>query len=365
MNYTCKVKHVFPGGNTTKGFFSYFDQILPQDEANHIFSIKGGPGVGKSSLMKKIGKKMTELDFFVEYHHCSSDPNSLDALVIPELKVALMDGTSPHIVDPYNPGAVDEIINLGEYWQEQEIRKHKKEIMATNAEIKQKFAKAYQYLKAAKEIYDTYEITEKKALNQIEYYQVKTNFINEIFTKVKHANKLGKKRHLFSFGLTPIGITQFRDTIICNYEKRYVLNELIGINSEEIMNEVVQMAINKGLYVECYHSPIKVEKIEDILLPEINISISVNNHYNKCEFDYLKAIDLTQLVKNNYYQTIKTELNEDQDLFEVLLYKGLNYISKAKKLHDALEAFYVPYMNFNKIDQYLEVLIAKILSYKE
>src|SRR5690554_4674737 len=113
MDNNCKIKHMFPGGNTTVGFYSYFDQILPYENANHIYSLKGGPSVGKSSIMKKIGKKMTELGYSLEYHHCSSDPNSLDAIVIPKLKVAFLDGTSPHIVDPKYPGVIDEIVNLG------------------------------------------------------------------------------------------------------------------------------------------------------------------------------------------------------------------------------------------------------------
>ena len=40
------IKHVFPGGNTTKGFYSYYDYILGQEEATRIICIKGGPGVG-------------------------------------------------------------------------------------------------------------------------------------------------------------------------------------------------------------------------------------------------------------------------------------------------------------------------------
>jgi len=41
-------------------FFSYYDYILGQEEANRIICIKGGPGVGKSTFMKKIGKEMVE-----------------------------------------------------------------------------------------------------------------------------------------------------------------------------------------------------------------------------------------------------------------------------------------------------------------
>ncbi len=92
-----KAKRVFPGGNTSKGFFSYYDYLIEKD-ANRIFVIKGGPGVGKSSMMKKIGKEMIDRGYDVEFHHCSSDNNSIDGIVIPKLKVAMVDGTAPHLI---------------------------------------------------------------------------------------------------------------------------------------------------------------------------------------------------------------------------------------------------------------------------
>ena len=65
-------KHYFLGGNTSKGFYSLYRSILSQDEARRIICIKGGPGTGKSSLMKKVGNLFFEKGYNVEYHHCSS-----------------------------------------------------------------------------------------------------------------------------------------------------------------------------------------------------------------------------------------------------------------------------------------------------
>jgi len=365
MKNICKVKHVFPGGNTTLGFYSFYDQILSQEEANHIYCLKGGPGVGKSSFMKKIGKRMTELNYFVEYHHCSSDPNSLDALVIPSLKIALIDGTSPHIMDPKNPGAVDEILNLGQFWNEDAIKQNKQDVLRTNSEIKRLFEKAYYYLKAAKKVYEVYELTEEKAFSVNEYNMVKGKFISEVFDQIPVNQKVGKARHLFGYALTPIGITQYRDTIICNYETRYLIKESVGASSEELMNEIVKESIKKGLYVECYHSPIKVEKIEDILIPELSISISADNPYNHSDFEYDKEVDLLKLLDKNILNLHQDEINEDKELFEVLLYKALYFINKAKATHDKLEEFYVPHMSFKEVDQLMETIIEKILRYKK
>ncbi len=91
-----RLKKVFPGGNTGQGFYSFYDYIIDQD-ATRIFVIKGGPGVGKSTFMRKIGEEMLERGYDVEFHCCSSDNGSLDGVVIPAIRVALLDGTAPHI----------------------------------------------------------------------------------------------------------------------------------------------------------------------------------------------------------------------------------------------------------------------------
>lgn len=91
---------LFPGGNTSKGFYSFYRYILGQEDARRIICIKGGPGTGKSSLMKKIATHFNEKGYDIEFHHCSSDNNSLDGIVIKGLNVAMLDGTAPHVVVP-------------------------------------------------------------------------------------------------------------------------------------------------------------------------------------------------------------------------------------------------------------------------
>jgi GTPase SAR1 family protein len=96
MSEMGEIRKVFPGGNTSCGFYSFYEFILPQEEAAKIFVIKGGPGVGKSTFMKRIGDEMIKRGYDIEYHQCSSDNDSLDGVVIPALRVALIDGTAPH-----------------------------------------------------------------------------------------------------------------------------------------------------------------------------------------------------------------------------------------------------------------------------
>ena len=104
----------FLASNSGKGFYSLFDQLHTPGDGWVLYIIKGGPGTGKSSMMKKIAETAENKGYFYEKIYCSSDPESLDGIIIPELKVSVADGTSPHIIEPKYPGVTEKIINLGD-----------------------------------------------------------------------------------------------------------------------------------------------------------------------------------------------------------------------------------------------------------
>src|SRR5690606_23422800 len=135
-----KELHYFAGGNTAKGFVHFFDSNF--QDLQRLFILKGGPGTGKSSMIKSIGQEWLDSCYFVEWIHCSSDPDSLDAMILPELKVGIVDGTNPHVIEPKYPGVVDDYVNLGTAWDRSRLLTQKDEIIALSNQIKEGFQKA-------------------------------------------------------------------------------------------------------------------------------------------------------------------------------------------------------------------------------
>ena len=85
----------FLGANAPTGFYSLYDHLLPPEQARAIYILKGGPGCGKSTLMRKVAAWAQEAGLETEYILCSGDPDSLDALILPGRAVAIVDGTAP------------------------------------------------------------------------------------------------------------------------------------------------------------------------------------------------------------------------------------------------------------------------------
>ena len=76
--------------NSYGGFVSHYRDCFAQERR---YIIKGGPGCGKSTLMRRIAHEAEQRGLEVEYYDCSSDPDSLDGIVLPSLGIAMFDGT--------------------------------------------------------------------------------------------------------------------------------------------------------------------------------------------------------------------------------------------------------------------------------
>ena len=139
--------HFFPGSNTADGFVGYFEHL--RRRAQRAVILKGGPGVGKSTLMAAVGARFEGRGEPVAYFHCSGDPDSLDAVFAPEAGYLVLDGTAPHVIDPRLPGARDGILNLGVCLNEKQLEKEADAIEALTGEIAACYAQAYRYLAAA------------------------------------------------------------------------------------------------------------------------------------------------------------------------------------------------------------------------
>ncbi|QUI21918.1 ATPase [Vallitalea pronyensis] len=366
MEKSCKVRHYFPGGNTTRGFFSYYDYILPQEEATRIICLKGGPGVGKSTYMKRLGTAMEEKGFEVEYMHCSSDPHSLDGVVFPQIKVALIDGTAPHVVDPKNPGAVDEIIHLGDYWNEEGIRKNRKQILLVNKVVGKLFARAYRYLKAAKPVYDDMATIHDEALDHSGVYIEAEKVINKHLKKHKASNKPGYVRKLFASAITPKGLVNYLETVIGGNETIYRVIGEPGTQTSKLLELVKESAISKGFDVEAFYCPIDpANKLEHLVIKKLGVAFITTNDFHNIDVVDAECIDMNKYLNYAIIDQYFDVLQYDFKVYSELLDSAIRTIHDAKKSHDYMETLYIPHMDFDKVKEAGVVMLERIMAYAE
>ncbi|WP_411169710.1 PRK06851 family protein [Clostridium sp. MB05] len=355
-----KERHLFPGGNTYKGFYSFYKYILTQEDANRIICIKGGPGTGKSFLMKKVGAHFKNMGYSIEYHHCSSDNNSLDGVVIKELGLAILDGTSPHMVDPIHPGAVDEILNMGDALNIDALSLNKREIIDVCKIISNNFKRAYTFLASAKYIHDDWSRLNSEALDYSKIVTISESLKEEIFTKQKSG--FGDERHLFATAFTPNGIITFAKDLTSELKRKFILKGGPGFSKSTILLEIGKLAQKKGYFVEYMHDPFIPERIEHILIPEISTCVLTENEISQASFNG-KTYNIEDFCNASILSSNKSDVDYDKQIFYELTNKALSYISEAHRIHDELEAYYINALDFNMLDNIYANVIKKFEKY--
>lgn len=102
--------HRFFGAATKDGAVDYIDNLTEGLEKRYL--IKGRPGTGKSTFLKKFAERAVINGFRTEIYHCSFDPDSLDLVVVRGLSLCLFDSTAPHEYQPSRDS--DEILDFYE-----------------------------------------------------------------------------------------------------------------------------------------------------------------------------------------------------------------------------------------------------------
>lgn len=342
-------KHFYLGANTPYGFFSYYDNIISQYEARKIYCIKGGPGTGKSSFMKKCAQSMLDEGFNVEFIHCSSDDNSLDGILIKEKNVALLDGTSPHITDPKTPGAVDTIINLGQFWNEEKISKNKDSIISINKKISENYKRAYRYLKAAKAIYDDIEEINLKSYDEYERNVFVKEIYDTYFAPLPISPIKGSERKLFASAITPSGFSSRLNTLFDGYNVK-----ILKGYTYDILERISYFAKERGYDLEKYYCVMEpYKKCEHLVIDELNLAFVTYNEFHSYEDG--------EVIEFNKKICYEDELVYDNKMYKYLLTKASETIKNSKTMHDELEKYYIPNMNFKKINALCDKTIKQIL----
>ncbi|MGE7625376.1 PRK06851 family protein [Viridibacillus sp. NPDC096237] len=345
-----KELHYFFGGNTARGFFSLYDSNFVGLEK--IFILKGGPGTGKSTLMKNIANDWQEKGYDVEFIHCASDSDSVDGVIFPSLKIGIVDGTEPHVIEPKAPGAVEEYVNLGDAWNSQQLSIKKDDILQLMKEKEEAYGQAYHSYAEALAVHDEWEAIYIANMD-FEKLNALTEEIKSIFFGEIHLNKEANVRHRFLGAATPIGAVDYVPNLTENIRKRYFLKGRPGSGKSTLLKKLASTAEDRGLDVEIYHCGFDPNSLDMVILRELGIAIfdstAPHEYFPSREGD--EIIDLYNVAV--FPRT--DEIYEEQILgistrYRNKMNEGTSSLAEAKKSHDKLEEIYQEAVDFSIVE---------------
>lgn len=348
-----KIRRMFPGALTSSGFFHLHYNIIDEDR-NMLYIIKGMPGGGKSSMMKEIGERAFKKGYDIEYHHCPSDPNSVDGVVINSLKIALVDGTSPHVIEPKYPGLTDKIIDLAQFIDGSSLKLYKDEIVAAKKRNKLAYDRAFSYFKSSKNIHDLMESERNNNINRNGI----NNLTNDLQERIFDGEVFGieefsfKNRFLFSAAYTPEGFVDYTATILDGIKNRYYLKGDSSTEKTKLFKCIINRANLLDYHIEIFYNPMIPSEICTVIIKELNTIISTSAE--------IKNYIYTLINLNEY---LETKDLEDMKVYNMLISKGIDALSGAKDNHEILETSYKRCIDYEGIDSVREGIWKEILEY--
>lgn len=351
----------FLGANAPGGFYSLYSELIVPETARAIFILKGGPGCGKSTLMRRVGTRMEETGLNTEYILCSGDPDSLDALVLPQIGVAIVDGTAPHVVEPKYPGVVERYVNLGDCYDTQALAELRPAIQSYMSGYKGCYQRAYRCLDAAAEIFeDARSVLVTDAL--VERMGKRARGILSRELPRSKASAPGQVRQRFLGAVTHKGPLFLYDTALTQCSRVYELSDSYAL-AHELLLHLLTGATTAGFDVVACPDPMAPDRLTHLLIPELELAFLSTSPQTAFQGKPYRRIRLDAMADADLLRHSRSRLRFARKVSSALTEEAVASLSQAKKMHDELEMLYNPHVNFERVQKIAQSVGDEILSF--
>ena len=338
----------FAASNSSRGFCSYYDDIFNPERLYRIYVIKGGSGTGKAFFMREVAKRAEINGFSVRYIYCSSDAYSLDGIVINELKIAVLDGTAPHIYEPKYVGAVESFVNLADFLDEKILNFNRKEIERATNEKQRGFERVYRHLIAYEKLTKNIEAIVFPCLKLEKMQKYTQRFIEGMDIGS------GEEEHLLTRAIGMRGLSSF-DTYFNNAKIYYEINDYFE-TAHFMMAEIYSVIKSKRANVRISNNPIISERIDALCTLKEGLTFEIGNEMN----DGARIINMKRFVDNNKIAKIRQDYRAIVRVRDAVLDLVLADFENIKKSHFLLEEIYGSTMDFVAKEQFTHEFCDKI-----
>ncbi|MCL2563071.1 MAG: hypothetical protein FWE08_03445 [Oscillospiraceae bacterium] len=349
----------FLGSNAPTGFYSLYDRLVDPytDEVLHI--IKGGPGCGKSSFLKTVASGLKEAGLTVEQISCSADPDSLDAIYIPALGTAYVDGTAPHVIEPNYMAVLEQYLNLGELYDCDALRPFKSQVMDMTHTYKALYARAYDCIAAAHSV-----------VREISSHVVDETVIAAVRKRTRGiiAREIGKKRpggtpkitRRFLSALTHKGHVAHWDTVDALAGRVYHLDNHFGL-AHTMLTDLLEAATAAGHDCTVCPSPMNPERLEHLFILPLDLAFVSSDYQIQYEGPAYRHIRLDAMANSERMRHQKTRIRFSKKVFALLINEAVRMLGEAKDVYDETEQLMNPHIDFDGVYDLAEYHLQELL----
>ena len=320
MNNALETRY-FLSAMTGAGYYALHRQFLRPPE-RYFCILKGGPGCGKSTFLRRVGDAGRAAGLSVVWLHCAGDPASLDGVYFPQKHAGFFDGTAPHTVEPALFGASGEYLDLGAFCRTEAL-----DPRATPGLV----------------FPEDREAARRRA---------KSVCTREFGTPPKDA-KPGRCDRLFLSAVTSEGKIFFPDTVAAHCARVYLLDDGCGL-AEEFLHTVRTHAVRCGLNVISCPDALIPSRTQAVLVPSRGVGFLAGTAADVPDGLSQRHIRLDVLPDPERQRTLRRAMRSDARQQQLALERAVEQLRMAALLHNELEAVYRPCMDFDALSAFTE-----------
>ena len=348
----------FLGANTPQGFYSLYDQLLLPQAKRRVYLLKGGPGCGKSSLMRHVAAAASARGLPLECIQCSGDPDSLDAVIFPSKGVAIVDATAPHIIEPSYPGVIESYVNLGQFYDTKALNAKKTSIISCTDGVHACYKRAYRLLDAALKVREPLPAA---ALSPSAAARMKKRIENIAAKKWKKKGTGGQLIQRFLGGVTFKGQLRLYETaeLLCDQIYEFWDNYAL---SGPALSYLQTAALKAGYDVISCPDPLHPDVTAHLIIPELSLAFVTSSDLLPYRGKPARRLRFDMLIEPDWMRKNRARLRFAKKMSKLLLADAVAAFADAKAMHDQLEALYNPHVDFEGVYATAEQIAGEILA---
>ena len=340
----------FMGANTPNEFKAYLNDLYNCNDGWRAYLIKSGPGTGKATLMRRVLDRMTTLGQEAHALICSSDPNSLDGLLFPEIKTCILDATAPHIIEPRFWSSGERIVNLSACMDAKVLHPQLEAISKVTEECTQCHVRGRKFIAAASSFLAESARIVLEYTDQTKIHRSAARIAAREFGSCKTIP--GKEYRRFLSAVTPQGLITFHETLLTLCARVYSIEDEYGASSQILLEDLRRRALEAGYEVYTCVCPLSThEKIDHLMIPSIGVAFTTSNPWHKADFPVYRRIHAARFTDMERLRLRKQVLSFNRRAARELLSEAVSIAAEAKAVHDRIEEFHVPAMDWESADR--------------
>ncbi|OXS57723.1 hypothetical protein B1A99_16880 [Cohnella sp. CIP 111063] len=329
----------YTGGNTAKGYTSLLHSSLQGLE--RLYVLRGGAGLGKACSLRSIGDRLAEAGHEAWRISCASDPDALDGLIVPGLKLGVIDGTTPNAFVPKVEGATILEVDLAEACDKSALEARAAEIASLERDISGKYEEAYAGFAEALRVHDDWE---KIYIGNMDFQaadELTVESISRLFGDRKQEGT-AQEIHRFLGAATPQGAVDFVPGLTDGL-KRYLLKGRPGSGKSTMLKRLAAAAAERGFDAEVYHCGFDPNSLDMVVVREVGFAIfdSTAPHEYFPDRPSDEIVDMYErCIAPGTDETYAEELAPIKQQYSADMKRSIGLLAEARVLQDRLEGLY-------------------------